>query len=186
MNWKKCLAIFLALCLFLSLAACGGKKKDVAPTGGSSQKEDKVFPQVGEDDSVEHPESATPVLYQITDGQGNRAWLLGTIHIGLDYYYPLPEYVTSAYESADALAVEADIVAYPNDTQAQTQSIRQLIYTDGSTIKDHIPEQLYSQMVAIVESDEEYSAYVPYFERFVPYGWYDLLNSLLNENVGLD
>ncbi|MEH6462066.1 TraB/GumN family protein [Chitinimonas sp. JJ19] len=41
--------------------------------------------------------------------EGQRIWLLGSIHLGRADLYPLPAAIEAAYKEADTLAVEADI-----------------------------------------------------------------------------
>ena len=45
--------------------------------------------------------------------------------------------------SCDALAVEFDLVAYEKDLGAVMADYQQFVYTDGSTVRDRMPEELY-------------------------------------------
>ncbi len=51
-----------------------------------------------------------PPFFQI-EANGHTAWLLGTIHVGAEDFYPLPDPVEAAFGRARILALEAD----PND-----------------------------------------------------------------------
>ena len=142
---RKIFTFLLALCLILSLCACGVTAPvqnvtnitTTAPTAPTTEP----ITAPAEDDTI------SPLLYKVTDAEGNTAWLFGSIHVGQDYFYPLPDYVTGAYENSDALAVEADMVTFNADLEAQTQALMKLVYLDGTTIKDHIPEDLYTKAV---------------------------------------
>ena len=94
---KKIFAVLLALCLLMSLSACGGtipveNPTEITTTVPTTEPVTTTEPTTApvEDDSI------SPLLYKVTDGEGNTAWLFGSIHVGQDYFYPLPDYVTEA------------------------------------------------------------------------------------------
>lgn len=121
-------------------------------------------------------DTATPLLYRVSDKNGNVLWLFGSIHVGREDYYPLPDYVMDAYHGCDALAVEADIVAFETDFAAQTKAMQKLIYTDGTDISDHIPEELYDEAVSIME---EADMYISMLDYYMPSMWFSFLQSLM-------
>ena len=84
---KKLLSLILVLCLLLGLAGCGSTSQGADTT---------VAPNTGSADTLAAPSSITPLLYQVTDAEGHTIWLFGSIHVGREDFYPLPEYVTSA------------------------------------------------------------------------------------------
>ena len=176
MKMKRLLAWLLALAMCLTLAACGQNasedfvtSKDKNP---ASEKNDPV--QGGE---------ATPLLYRVTDNRGNVIWLFGSIHMGREDLYPLPDYVLDAFENADSLAVELDMVAFEKDISRQMQAIKPLAYTDGSTIKDHIPQTLYNKAVKILK---EYNVYASAMDLYCPALWSSMIDSLMAEELGAD
>ena len=168
---KKIYSLLLVLCLLLSLCACSNKVLNSKPTNKPTKAttasvtepttepatDPTTEPVTEPTDEPETDSSITPVLYKVTDADGNAAWLFGSIHVGQDYFYPLPDYVTSAYENADALAVEADIIAFESDLSAQTDALTNLIYLDGTKISDHLPEELYTRAVEVLQ---EYNTYM--------------------------
>lgn len=148
-------------------------------------------PTVPEDPipSIEPPDSSTPLLYKVTDDKGNVAWLFGSIHVGADYFYPLPEYVTSAYEGSDALAVEIDITAFENDVDALTKYLQQMLYLDGTTVKDHIPKNLFNQARRILAENDMLVPFIEYYhvtiwEQFITEIVYDKIGA--NSDLGID
>lgn len=198
MKLRKLLAFLLALSIFFSLAACGTQGRtdpteESLPETVSTEATDATEPTQTEAPPVTDPtqteatealrSAITPLLYKVTDANGNVVWLFGSIHVGEDYFYPLPDYVTAAYESADALAVECDVVAFETDMSAQIEALQPLIYTDGTTIKDHIPEELYNDSVAIMEGYGVYSSMLDYY---CPSMWFSLIDSILYEELGVD
>ena len=204
MNWRKLLAALLVLCMLFSFAACGEDEgyydeeeeeteeteetEQTDPTDPSADPTDPTDPEndpgtndPGTNDPigpVVAPDTATPLLYKVTDQNGNVAWLFGSIHAGAEYFYPLPEYVTAAYEGADALAVEFDVKAYESDTTAQMALATKMLYTDGTTIKDHIPEETYNEAVKILQEKGIYMSYMAV--------WTDTINGFTEETAGVN
>ena len=194
MKMKKLLAALLVFCMVLSFAACSKydtSKKDKSnkttqtdPTVTDPTQTDPETstPDVTDpEDTPPTKDSITPLLYKVTDGDGNTIWLFGSIHVGEDYFYPLPDYVTSAYESADALAVEVDIVTFQNDLNAQMDSLRQLVYRDGTKISDHISEDLYNSAVDALKDLGIYNVALDYY---YPVLWQNFIESSLYEQLG--
>jgi len=132
---------------------------------------------------AEDNKGISPLLYKVTDDKNNTIWLFGSIHVGKDYFYPLPDYVLDAYNNSDALAVEADMVAYEADTDAQMRDAYKLIYLDGTTIKDHLPEETYKKGV---ETLTEMGVYSEFLDYCIPYLWVSEIQNYLTEKAGLD
>ena len=187
---KKIFAILLALCLLMSLSACGGtipveNPTEITTTVPTTEPVTTTEPTTApvEDDTI------SPLLYKVTDGEGNTAWLFGSIHVGQNYFYPLPDYVTEAYENSDALAVEADMVTFNADMEAQTKALMKLIYLDGTTISDHIPQDLYTKAV---DTMNECGIYLSALDMYYPVMWSNLLDSAqlqtldANGELGID
>lgn len=180
---KKLFAWILVFVMCLSMVACAASdeaqppvvnQQNTTPVGTEPQGTASTTPVV-------YPEG--PILYKVTDSEGNVAWLFGSIHVGREDYYPLPEYVMNAYRGADALAVEANVVAFEADQAAATQILMGMIYKDGTTIKDHIPAELYDSCVAILQAE---NTYMPTMDRFGPYIWYSLVNELAYRKLSGD
>lgn len=175
---KRWLSLILAILVCFSLVACtrGVSEESVLPT--TQQQETQPTQQ-----QAEQTAQSAPLLYRVTDENGNEIWLFGSIHVGQESFYPLPDYVQEAFESADVLAVEFDILAFEADTTAQINSLQPLIYTDGTTIKDHIPADLYDKAVAILEEGGYYNAALDYY---CPAMWSSFIDTMLYENIGAD
>lgn len=178
---KRFCSVLLILCLLLSLCACGqSEPAQNAPetTTAPPTTQAPTYPTypTGTESTI------TPVLYQVTDADGNTAWLFGSIHVGQEYFFPLPEYVTSAYENSDALAVECDVVSLSTDTAAQTKALMKMIYMDGTRISDHIPEDLYTQAV---EALEGLGIYSPALDLYCPALWASLIEASMYETMDL-
>ncbi|MBR2724146.1 MAG: TraB/GumN family protein [Ruminococcus sp.] len=194
---KKFVALIICAVLVFSFAACDNKISDknntaitttatvtdatttttevpVTTTSLVTTTEESVIP---EDKKI------TPLLYKVTDDDNNVTWLFGSIHIGKEYFYPLPDYVIDAYESSDALAVEADMVSFASDFTAQTTALSKLVYTDSTTIKDHLPKETYDKAVEILEEMGVYNSLLDYY---MPFMWSSMIESGMTEQAGLD
>lgn len=163
--------LILAICLTL---LCGCVNAGDTPTEPPSEVAESTI---------------TPLLYKVTDNNGNVIWLFGSIHVGMDSYYPLPRYVTDAFTGSDALAVEVDIVRMELDLIGQFKYLGMLAYPDGSSLSEHIPEETYNRAVAILEENGMYNALL---DKYMPAFWWSSIESLTYEkldakaNLGID
>lgn len=100
---------------------------------------------------AEPQEKATPVFYKVTDDEDNTMWLLGTIHVGDSRTAFLPQEIYDAFAESDALAVEFDDGAFEEALEADAElgaAISEAyIYTDGTTIADHLDQEIYAAAV---------------------------------------
>jgi uncharacterized protein YbaP (TraB family) len=83
-------------------------------------------------------------LWKTTSGE-NTVYMLGSIHMASTDIYPMSSDILQAYASADALAVELNMY----DTVGATQMAMLGIYTDGTTLKDHVSEETYKKTIAL-------------------------------------
>lgn len=195
--------IILSFAMLLSLFSCGeenvkpAEKQDGETTSaetealGLLEALDRIF---GEDETVEETEEAeeekepekskvTPLLYKVTDEDGDYIWLFGSIHVGRDDYYPLPDYVMDAYKSADSLAVEFDIIAYEKDMSAVMEDMMLMLYMDGTTIEDHVSEEVYTEAVAILKENDYYNELM---DMYCASFWGDMISSFIYTEMGVD
>lgn len=83
---------------------------------------------------------SAPLVYRVTDGDGHRLYLLGTIHVGRSDMYPLGEAVEEAYTQSDILAVEMDLIKAGGFINALKMSAA-MTYTDGDDITNHLSRE---------------------------------------------
>ena len=189
---KKLLSLLLVLCLCLSMAACAGRPNDTpqldtdTDTTGTNEEsipDESEEPSSPPEDEDPAPAGSTPVLYKVTSENGGTVWLFGSIHVGIDEMYPLPDYVIDAFTQADALAVECDVIAAANDTDVLMEALQNMIYLDGTTISDHIPEDLYNSAVEILKENHSYMKALDYYH---PVLWWNFIESFSYANYGYD
>jgi len=121
---------------------------------------------------------AKPLLYQVTDQQGHVLYLLGTIHIGDEDMYPYSDAVENAYQKADILAVEMDVLAVQNDFARMMQYSAALMYTDGDTAQDHLSGDVYALGVERLGYPEAV------LKRMRPVAWLSLAQEQCYARIG--
>lgn len=179
---KRIISFILVFLLALSLFGCGSANS--TDTGNNTEKE-VVSTKKPDEPSPPQKKNSSPVLYKVTDNEGHTAWLFGSIHVGRDDFYPLPDYVMNAYNASDSLAVEFDVIKFENeaDTSSLIEILAKMIYSDRTTIKDHVPEEVYNKCVEIFEENDMYNALLDYYK---PCFWSQTIDSLSYEKMELD
>ena len=144
-----------------------------APTESSSLPEPSQPP-------VSNPQPTgseiTPALWKAENGSGSYIYLMGSLHMGDSAVNNMPDYINNAFDECTALAVEADIDSILSD-QAKLQSLApKMLYSDGTTIKDHISETTYNGVVSLLENSNAYQAIYDYYTIFM---WQSLVPSVI-------
>ena len=119
-------------------------------------------------EDAEPENKATPLLYKVTGADGQQMWLLGTIHVGDNRTAYLPKELTDALEGSDALALEIDADSaeerIKTDSKLQKALSKVYYYSDGSTIDEHLDEELYKQGVQYMKATGSYSTYAKHMK----------------------
>jgi len=116
-----------------------------------------------------------PLIWDVKAKEGDgRLYLFGSIHVGGEGLYPLPETIMEAYNSSDALAVEVDIVAASN-VLTQMALMRELMYPEGDDITKHLSQETYDLAVDFLKKNGQYS---PVFDRYNIYFWGSLVDAV--------
>ncbi len=85
--------------------------------------------------------AVTPPFYKIS-GDGAEAYLLGSIHVGQDDWYPLPAHIQDAFNQCGRLAVELDVDAV-DATGLRDALRREARLEEGQSLFDLLPSDLY-------------------------------------------
>lgn len=184
---KKILALVLAVAMLFCVSACGNysgdeKTKDSTQSANSNYSSNEAN-STGTNSNTTAQSNITPLLYKATDSKGNEVYLFGSIHIGYEEMYPLPQYVLEAYNKSDVLAVECDIVAFEEDASAAQNLFAYFVYSDLTTIEDHINPVIYEQAVEILKDNNYYGIAMDYYNAYL---WSDIINSFLQEKSRYD
>lgn len=162
-------SLFLALALLFSLVGCTAQP---LPTETSAT----TLPP-----TTEAPAEAsdTPLYWQVSgNGYEGAFYLLGSIHVSDGIAYP--DSLLDAFARCDTLAVESDVLALEQNMTAMMEMMQQMLYTDGSTISDHLDTQTYESARQLLRQlgiyDASYDYYIPIF-------WSQLISSALLERT---
>lgn len=151
--------IFIIVGLLLVAAVSVGLGFAFSSSNNKGKENDK------EEKEEEKKEStATPILYEVTkEGSDTKIYLFGSIHVADNEAYPLPDAVLNAYEESDYLAVEADMVEFNGDLEAQTQALSLLTVNDDRMLKDILKEETYNLLVEYLEENLYYNELFEYY-----------------------
>ncbi|MGF9700373.1 TraB/GumN family protein [Paenibacillus sp. MABNR03] len=116
------------------------------------------------------------------ESNGNTVYLVGSMHIADDSFYPLPEEFEEAFAEADYLGVEIDISKAADE--AQQKLILDLgSYQDGTTLKDHVSSETYAKLGEILKKNGlEPNA----LDAFKPWVVESTLSSLKSSTAGYE
>lgn len=174
-------ALTAALCVF-GAVSCGKKdstvdeKKETETTAATDAAEtteaDTAEAKEDSDDKKEDSGSdeeykladyitvdkSSPAMWKVTDPEtGNVLYMLGTMHIVTEDTFPLPDYIMDVYKNCDGIAVELDINSMMSDMQQMQEFASKLMYTDGSTVKDHISAETYEKLKKYMSENYMYN-----------------------------
>lgn len=166
-NKKKYLKIICAVIIFIALILVGIF----------------IFKSANKERKKEN-QPLTPFLYKVTkEGSDNEMYLFGSIHMAeskdLDLF---PDYVMNAYNKSHYLACEIDETTINNDIEQTQELIQAMMYSDGSTIKDHIKVDVYNKLIDFLTKKE---SYVNLYEYYKPMFFYSLLTTIMGSESGL-
>jgi len=88
--------------------------------------------------------SSKGFLWEVNN-KGNKVYLLGSIHVANHDIYPFSQEMLKAYESSDALIVEVNLFDYVGLMNFTALTM----YSDGTSLKDHISEETYKETVEL-------------------------------------
>ncbi len=124
-----------------------------------------VYKLVTSSNSTKKEETITPLLYEVTkEGSNNKMYLFGSIHVANKEDLKFPKYVLDAYNNSKYLACEYNTVE--SDVEASTEVLLQMMYQDGTTIKDHLREETYNKLVSFLTEKNMYSEMYDYFKPY--------------------
>ena len=96
------------------------------------------------------------------EGNGNTLYLLGSIHTDRGNLYPFHKQLRDIITGVELAAFELDF----NSQEGIDEFTAMQVYSDGTTLKDHIDAELYQEVVdalaTVGMSEEEVAAYKPW------------------------
>ncbi len=123
-------------------------------------------------EGAEPEQTPTPLLYEVSDGEGHTLYLFGSCSVGDERTACLPQAVYDAFDAADALAVEVDAAQASADMMAdeelQALYSEVFFYTDGTPIGGRLDSALYTRALELIKLSGGYNDMAD-FEK--PYVW---------------
>lgn len=116
---------------------------DYDPTQPAGAPAPAVVPTPPPRKVIGKPTSTRSFVWEVKSPT-NTVYLLGTIHVGKRAFYPLPEPVEAALDSAAKLVVEADI----DKPLAPAQMAPLIGYPPPDSLDKHIPKALFERLQA--------------------------------------
>lgn len=83
-------------------------------------------------------------FYEINN-KGNKIYMLGSIHVGRDWLYPIDQEILNALKSSDKIFMEIDTT---NKKEAKKME-EKLYYQDGGNLKEDLGDELYGRVLRI-------------------------------------
>lgn len=111
-------------------------------------------------------------------GLSNTVWLLGSIHVGREDMYPLPQPMLQALADSPVLVVELNISSVNS-----SDMMKQASYPLGQNLKQDLPPKLYQE---VINQSRKYHLPELMIRRFRPWMVALLLESLSLTSMGLD
>jgi len=128
--------------------------------------------------------SITPILYEVTkEGSANKMYLFGSIHLGNKDEMKFPNYVLNAYNNSHYIACEYNMVMANADFENAQKLVMKMMYSDGTTIKDHINEVNYNKIVNFLKEKNSYNQMYDYYK---PVFFYSLMSNVLGNDAKID
>ncbi len=188
------LVIVLTLALCLSMTGCADllESYGLNTTPAETLEEGESIYNLSMFESLPSDYSTIdPLFWEVEGSNGGKLYLLGTIHAADSSTYRLPEKIMNAYFESDSLAVECNTLAYQNNIVAQLNSAKDMMYTDGTTIADHIDPELYQLMKTYVSENMTPSIQAMGYttetlDRCKPSVWMSVMDNMSVEAAGLD
>lgn len=132
-------------------------------------------------------ETAAKGAFWKVSGGKNSVYLLGSVHLGDSRIYPMNDDMLEAFDNADVLAVEVNLL---DMAEGQNYMQQKMFYQDGTTIDQVISEELYTLYAEKMESfgvqKEMYNILKPWSAAFTIQNLDAQANSDYSGGLGVD
>jgi uncharacterized protein YbaP (TraB family) len=88
-----------------------------------------------------------PVFMWHAEKDGATIDLLGSVHAGKEGWYPLDDRIEAALADADTVACELDVTDPATLMQVMTLMQKEGMYPEGESLKDHVSEETWTELV---------------------------------------
>lgn len=126
---------------------------------------------------------AQPLFLWHATRDGAEVWLLGSVHVGSDDFYPLDPRIEAAFAGADTMVCEIDLTDPAKAAKASLLAMQKGSYPEGETLREHVSAETWQALAAQVESQ---GLPLSMFEQFKPSMAAIMLAMMEMQKVGLD
>ncbi len=192
MKFKKVLSILLVSVIFslIAFSGCNNQNNNNGDVSSTSKPEQaSQVSQVSQTSEISevsktNPDEnvCTPAMWKVTSDDGKEIYMMGSIHVADKAVENMPDYFENIYSKCNALAFEIDISEFTDNLSESLQLMKSLMYTDGTTIKDHISNDTYKKSVQVLKDNNMYSSAYDYF---MPVFWTSLIENVIYKESGL-
>ena len=178
-RWQRLIAALLVFALVAAFAAACNNAQPVEDAGLTPAP--TPAPTESDADGGDPYALGVPLLWRATSPAGQSIYLFGSIHVGNEEMYPLPDFIMDAFHRSDFLAVEIN----PNlldDEIAMTLALMSM-YLDGRTIADDIGDELFEIGMELFERLN--APNIEIMPLMKPFFWWNTLSYLAAEEAGL-
>ncbi|MFD2042881.1 TraB/GumN family protein [Ornithinibacillus salinisoli] len=163
--------------------------KEVTIAGNPFDQDSDVFVHLADQDIevittlevevVGTPDGPGGFLWKVENGT-TTVYLQGTIHAATEDFYPLNEKIEQAYAESDIIVPEIDLNnVNPFEVQGITTELA--AYQDGTTLQDHIPEELFTELEATLHG---LGMPIQMLQNFKPWFLSSTIQQLMIEQLG--
>lgn len=127
--------------------------------------------------------TAKPLLWKVTDPDGAGVlYLLGSFHITDGRAYKVHPEIMKAYNEADALALEFDLLPYVSIQSKMLEMYSAYVDPEMKTIDTVIGKDLYEKAKDFLT---QYNSYAPGLEYYKVYYWESLMTNIMYQLAGI-
>ncbi|CEI81436.1 TraB family protein [Oceanobacillus oncorhynchi] len=163
---KKLLLALFTLLLAGVLTACSGDEDASEPEETAEEpatEEDEAGADEVEEEEAESGEGKGGFLWKVESGD-TEMYLQGTIHLGTDDFYPLDPAIEEAFDSADVVLPEFNLL---EEMPAQEEVLEYAMLEEGTTLEDELSDETYEGLASIFEENgldlETMNEFQPWF-----------------------
>ena len=131
--------------------------------------------------AAEPPEVLSPPFWEALSPEGERAWLLGSMHAGRKNT-AYPEYILQAFDACESVICEVDTTALSGDERELSECLSLLLCPSGTTARDLFGGD-YDEIKSFFVKNGMYS---PAYENYLPVLWTTALSNKTAEKCGLE
>ncbi len=153
---KRTIASFKMIGVLAPLAflfGCGGATQtETVPTSDTQTPDPPARPEVTDSTAPREEPAGKTFLWQAQSesAPGKTVYLLGSVHMASEDFYPLDPVIEEAYDASDSLVVEVNMAAIPQKKMLQLVLSRAVL-PPGQTLKSRLSPETWTKLEATLK-----------------------------------